>query len=236
MHPVGFQPEATASYLCRQCLKKIFAATAISPRPNRREAAFQAIPNALKQAATKYEAAIDDERERRFYQDYQAKLAIYLPSARRLRELLRAGKFDESLGFINGPITQLGGPVDDAVRQDVAFNTDQAEESARRITEQYQSGRLIVVATVLVAALTACRARSMTATVGQTRDQTEGLASSAEAVSTGAVRSNIAGVSEAAADTGAAATQVLGATGQLSRQADDLSREVTGLAADARAA
>ena len=51
------------------------------------------------------------------------------------------------------------------------------------------------------------------------------------AASTDAVRSNIAGVSQAAADTGGAADQVLGAAGQLSRQADELSREVTGFVA-----
>ena len=56
------------------------------------------------------------------------------------------------------------------------------------------------------------------------------------AASTDAVRNNIAGVSQAAADTGSAADQVLGAAGQLSRQADELSREVTGFVAGVRAA
>ena len=56
------------------------------------------------------------------------------------------------------------------------------------------------------------------------------------AVSTQSVTSNIAGVSRAANDTGAAASQVLGAAGNLSRQADALSREVSGFIAQVRSA
>ena len=56
------------------------------------------------------------------------------------------------------------------------------------------------------------------------------------AASTQSVTSNIAGVSRAANDTGAAASQVLGAAGHLSRQADTLSREVSGFIAQVRSA
>ncbi len=54
------------------------------------------------------------------------------------------------------------------------------------------------------------------------------------ASSTQTVSSNIAGVSRAANDTGAAATQVLGAAGDLSRQAESLSSEVNSFIAKVR--
>ena len=54
------------------------------------------------------------------------------------------------------------------------------------------------------------------------------------AASTRTVTSNIAGVSQAANDTGAAATQVLGAAGDLSRQAETLSLEVDSFIAKVR--
>ncbi len=56
------------------------------------------------------------------------------------------------------------------------------------------------------------------------------------ASSTQTVSSNIAGVSRAANDTGAAATQVLGAAGDLSRQAETLSSEVNSFIAKVRVA
>ena len=56
------------------------------------------------------------------------------------------------------------------------------------------------------------------------------------AASTNAVTSNITGVSQAANDTGAAAGQVLSAARDLSRQAEDLSRQVTSFVGEVRAA
>ncbi len=56
------------------------------------------------------------------------------------------------------------------------------------------------------------------------------------AASTRIVTSNISGVSRAANDTGTAATEVLGAAGDLSRQAENLSAEVTRFIASIRAA
>ncbi len=56
------------------------------------------------------------------------------------------------------------------------------------------------------------------------------------AASTQLVTSNISGVSRAANDTGTAATEVLGAAGDLSRQAENLSAEVTRFIASIRAA
>ncbi len=56
------------------------------------------------------------------------------------------------------------------------------------------------------------------------------------AASTETVSTNIAGVSRAANDTGAAASQVLSAAGQLSLQAEQLSREVTRFVGEVRAA
>ncbi|WP_236025111.1 methyl-accepting chemotaxis protein [Arenibaculum pallidiluteum] len=50
------------------------------------------------------------------------------------------------------------------------------------------------------------------------------------------VSTNIAGVNQAAAETGSAATQVLGAAGGLSKEADTLRREVTSFIATVRAA
>ena len=54
--------------------------------------------------------------------------------------------------------------------------------------------------------------------------------------STRQVTTNIAGVSDGAATTGAAAGEVLSAAGELSRQAKSLSGEVGGLVASVRAA
>ncbi|WP_419730207.1 methyl-accepting chemotaxis protein [Lichenicola sp.] len=56
------------------------------------------------------------------------------------------------------------------------------------------------------------------------------------ATSTQTVTSNIAGVSQAAGETGTAASQVLDAAGGLSRQAEDLSNEVNRFVGDVRAA
>jgi methyl-accepting chemotaxis protein len=50
------------------------------------------------------------------------------------------------------------------------------------------------------------------------------------------VTTNIAGVSQGAASTGAAADEVLTAAGELSRQAESLSAEETGFVSDMRAA
>jgi methyl-accepting chemotaxis protein len=56
------------------------------------------------------------------------------------------------------------------------------------------------------------------------------------AASTREVTSTIAGVSQGAAGTGAAAEQVLSAAGELSKQAETLSAEVGGFVANVRAA
>jgi methyl-accepting chemotaxis protein len=53
---------------------------------------------------------------------------------------------------------------------------------------------------------------------------------------TNAIATNIEGVSRAAGDTGAAATQLLGAAGELSRQAETLRHDVDGFLAGVRAA
>jgi len=50
------------------------------------------------------------------------------------------------------------------------------------------------------------------------------------------VNSNISGVQRAADDTGAAATEVLGAAGQLSSQSSDLAGQVTRFLSEVRAA
>ena len=56
------------------------------------------------------------------------------------------------------------------------------------------------------------------------------------ATGTGEVTSNIAGVAHAVEETGAAASQVLGAAGELSRQSEQLSAEVGRFLATVRAA
>jgi methyl-accepting chemotaxis protein len=53
---------------------------------------------------------------------------------------------------------------------------------------------------------------------------------------TSEVTGNIAGVAQAAEDTGAAASQVLSASGELSRQAEHLNAEVARFLATVRAA
>ncbi|GJD67064.1 Methyl-accepting chemotaxis protein [Methylobacterium frigidaeris] len=56
------------------------------------------------------------------------------------------------------------------------------------------------------------------------------------AAGTGEVTTNIAGVARAADETGAAASQVLGAAGELSRQSEHLSAEVARFLDTVRAA
>ena len=56
------------------------------------------------------------------------------------------------------------------------------------------------------------------------------------AAATQTVSANIAGVTQLAGETGAASSQVLHAAGELSRQAEHLSRQVDTFLVDARAA
>jgi methyl-accepting chemotaxis protein len=79
---------------------------------------------------------------------------------------------------------------------------------------------------------------SIAAAVEQQGAATAEIASNVQrtATSTRTVTTSIAGVSRAANDTGAAATQVLGAAGDLSRQAETLSAEVGSFIAEVRTA
>ena len=81
-------------------------------------------------------------------------------------------------------------------------------------------------------------ATAIAAAVEQQGAATSEIASSVAqtASSTHAVSATISGVSEAAQSTGAAAAQVLDAAGSLSRQAEQLTREVDGFVAGVRAA
>ena len=81
-------------------------------------------------------------------------------------------------------------------------------------------------------------ASGIASAVDQQGAATREIARSVQSVAAGTqeVVGNIAGVTEAADETGAAAGQMLGAAGGLSREADQLKREVTGFVARIRAA
>jgi methyl-accepting chemotaxis protein len=81
-------------------------------------------------------------------------------------------------------------------------------------------------------------ATAIAAAVEQQEAATQEISRNAQLAATGTeeMTSNIGGVSQAAGDTGAAATQVLGAASALSRQSEQLRSEVDRFLADVKAA
>jgi methyl-accepting chemotaxis protein len=113
---------------------------------------------------------------------------------------------------ISSQIGQIQGATSEAVEAIRAINT--------KIEEISSIAASIASAVEQQGAATSEIARNVQQTAASTQD----------------VTMNIAGVSRAANETGAAAGQVLGAAGELSRKADELSVEVSGFIANVKAA
>eukprot|EP01037_Dinobryon_pediforme_P005318 gene5318-5371_t len=114
--------------------------------------------------------------------------------------------------------------VTEAHRTDEIVPTGEAVRAIRGITTTIEEVRMIAV--------------SIASAVEEQGAATSEIARNVQltATSTQAVTTSISGVSQAAGETGAAATQVLGAASDLSRQAEALNKTFTGFVADLLAA
>ena len=145
-------------------------------------------------------------------------------------EAARAG--DAGKGFavvaseVKGLASQTARATDEIAGQitQIQASTREAVEAIRAISATIEE--VSGIATSIAASVE--QQGAATAEIARNVQQT--------AAGTQAVTGTIAGVSEAANGTGAAAAQVLGAAGGLSRQAEQLTREVEGFVAGVRAA
>ena len=98
----------------------------------------------LKEQDAKYTPTIDTDTERSIYQRYSAALAAYLADAQGTFGLLRAGKRADAAANMDR-VAALGATVDEALDEDVKFNSNGGLEWAGIATSDYRSGRLIVL-------------------------------------------------------------------------------------------
>jgi len=145
-------------------------------------------------------------------------------------EAARAGDAGRGFAVVASEVKGLAGQTARAT-EEIGTQIDQVQTATREAVEAIrQIGTVIeeVGATAAAIAAAVDQQGAATAEIARNVQQT--------AASTEAVTANISGVSLAANDTGTAARQVLGAAGELSRQAEALSREVSAFVAGVRAA
>jgi methyl-accepting chemotaxis protein len=105
---------------------------------------------ALRVQEAKYTPTIETDTERGIYERYTAAWGTYVESAQRALALLRAGKTAEAAGSMDS-MAALGVKVDEALDEDVKFNSDGGLEWAGKATADYRSGRLMVLVLMGVA-------------------------------------------------------------------------------------
>jgi methyl-accepting chemotaxis protein len=116
----------------------------------------------------------------------------------------------------------------------LANQTANATKDISAKISEMQAATTQSVAAVQGIALTIGQINEISTTIASAVEQqgaaTQEIASNVQqaSVGTASVSSNIAGVTQAANDTGAAATQVQGAAGELAKQSDSLRNEVDG--------
>jgi methyl-accepting chemotaxis protein len=145
-------------------------------------------------------------------------------------EAARAGDAGKGFAVVASEVKGLAGQTAKATEEistqisQIQSATKEAVAAIREITETIS--QVSTIATTIAAAME--EQGSATAEIARSVQRT--------AANTEAVRENIAGVKQSAADTGTAAGQVLDSAGHLSHQADDLTREVSGFVEGVRAA
>ncbi len=105
---------------------------------------------ALRVQEAKYTPTIETDTERGIYERYTAAWGTYVESAQRALALLRAGKLAEAAATVDS-MAALGVKVDEALDEDVKFNSDGGLEWAGKATADYRSGRLMVLVLMGVA-------------------------------------------------------------------------------------
>jgi methyl-accepting chemotaxis protein len=145
-------------------------------------------------------------------------------------EAARAGDAGKGFAVVASEVKGLAGQTAKATEEissqisQIQSATKEAVAAIREITDTIS--QVSTIATTIAAAME--EQGSATAEIARSVQRT--------AANTEAVRENIAGVKQSAADTGTAAGQVLDSAGHLSHQADDLTREVSGFVEGVRAA
>jgi methyl-accepting chemotaxis protein len=143
-------------------------------------------------------------------------------------EAARAGDAGKGFAVVASEVKSLANQTASATGE-IGAQVEQIQAATREAVEAIQTiGSTIEEVSAIAGAIAAAveEQGAATAEIARNVQQT--------AASTNAVTSNIAGVSQAANETGAAASEVLDSAGQLSRQAEELSREVNGFVAGVR--
>ncbi|WP_425450373.1 methyl-accepting chemotaxis protein [Virgifigura deserti] len=136
-------------------------------------------------------------------------------------EAARAGETGKGFAVVASEVKTLANQTSKAT-EEIAGQISQIQDATKQAVEAIRGiGETIGEISEIAAAIASAVEEQGAATQEIARNVQQAAAGTEE------VSSNIAGVKQAATDTGAAASQVLGAAGELSRHAEDMTAQVT---------